>query len=146
MKLHEHTAQGLFGVTRLAEDAVEINGERFDAPLILTATELTHPWVTQPETVDEASLEPLWRAGTRVVLVGGPNDRAWPSERRRWLQRTAETRGAGVEFMEFTAACRTFNVLAREDRAVAALLFPANNKPIDSSDPAVSIPSGAVPQ
>ena len=32
---------------------------------------------------------------------------------------------AGVEVMDTSAACRTYNVLAQEDRAVAALLFPS---------------------
>jgi uncharacterized protein len=40
------------------------------------------------------------------------------------LRRLCLAHGAALEAMDLGAACRTFNVLAQEDRAVVALLFP----------------------
>ena len=40
------------------------------------------------------------------------------------LRRSVEARGVSLEFMSLGAACRTYNVLAHERRAVVAGLFP----------------------
>ncbi len=42
----------------------------------------------------------------------------------RHLGRQLAAREISLEVMDLGAACRTYNVLAQEDRAVAALLFP----------------------
>jgi uncharacterized protein len=42
----------------------------------------------------------------------------------RALRPALAARQLALEAMELGAACRTYNVLAQEDRSVAALLFP----------------------
>ena len=60
------------------------------------------------------------RDGLEVVLLGcGARLTQVPSELRRSLRDL----GLAVEFMDTGAACRTYNVLAAEDRRVAAALI-----------------------
>jgi uncharacterized protein len=42
----------------------------------------------------------------------------------RHVGRQLAAKQISLEAMDLGAACRTYNVLAQEDRAVAALLFP----------------------
>lgn len=66
-------------------------------------------------------LEPLFAAGTEVdllILGTGAAFELPPPELLRGLRE----RGIAVEFMTTAAACRTFNLLAAEERRVAALL------------------------
>jgi uncharacterized protein len=42
----------------------------------------------------------------------------------RALRAPLAARDVALEVMDLGAACRTYNVLAQEDRPVAALLFP----------------------
>jgi len=44
--------------------------------------------------------------------------------RIRELRALLASRQIALEVMDLGAACRTYNVLAQEDRPVAALLFP----------------------
>ena len=60
------------------------------------------------------------RDGLEVMLLGcGARLTQVPSELRRSLRDL----GLAVEFMDTGAACRTYNVLAAEDRRVAAALI-----------------------
>lgn len=91
------------------------------APFVLTAGGLVEEWIAGPDALDAAALEVLWPLAPRIVLLG-----ASPADPARWreLRRLCAARGVALEVMDLGAACRTFNVLAQEDRAVAALLFP----------------------
>lgn len=68
----------------------------------------------------EAILGPQQGASLELVLLGcGANFAIPPLD----LRRTLATRQVALEPMDTGAACRTFNVLASEDRRVAAALI-----------------------
>ncbi len=102
------------------KNAFRIAGIDYSGPVFVTETE-TRPW--EISTVEELCLPDGMTAGTdiRVLLVGtGDAIRPVPVEFRQTLRK----QGIGVEIMDTGAACRTFNVLLSEERAVAALLIP----------------------
>lgn len=101
---------------------VQINDRRCTAPCIVTPQQLIIDWpVPAPQQLTLQQLQPLLQLQPQIVLVGvaGGPLRA-PAELRREL----ESRGIALEFMDLGGACRTYNVLAQEGRAVAAALFP----------------------
>jgi uncharacterized protein len=99
---------------------IDIGGERLRAPFIVTADRLIRDWaVRSPSELDLAALEPLLELRPQVVLIGAHGGIA-PAPWRSQLH----SRHVAVEFMDLGAACRTYNVLAQEGRAVAAGLFP----------------------
>jgi uncharacterized protein len=94
---------------------------------------LSHPCVVSPQSLlcdwqatsiaslDATQFEPLLAGGARIVLLGAGEIQEWPSAEIRKLCRV---RGIALESMNLGAACRTYNILASEQRAVAAGLFP----------------------
>jgi uncharacterized protein len=70
---------------------------------------------------DAAALAPVWELLPRIVLLGST---ARPAAQLRALRGLFADRQIALEAMDLGAACRTYNVLAQEDRAVVALLFP----------------------
>ena len=94
-------------------------------PLILTPANLIADWtVTGLENLNESSLAPLFDLSADVVLVGtGARQRFLSSEVMMAFYR----RNIGVEVMTTRAACVTFNVLALEERRVAAALMPLDS-------------------
>ena len=74
-----------------------------------------------PQQLDDASLAALWALSPQVVLLGA-GSRSRPADRA--LRAVFARRSVALEAMDLGAACRTYNVLAQEGRAVAALLFP----------------------
>ncbi len=56
-----------------------------------------------------------------LVIVGTGDSIAYPP---RPFRQTLESLDIGVEFMQTSAACRTYNVLLAEGRRVAGVFFP----------------------
>ena len=79
-----------------------------------------------PRPIAELTLEDFAAAldlGPELILFGTGETHRFPSNH---LTTAIMTRGVGFETMTTAAACRTYNVLAAEDRrVVAALLVPA---------------------
>lgn len=101
--------------------AIHINGRRLAAPFVVAPGFLLDQWIGSAEQLVPECLEPVWAQAPRVVLVGGA---ALPAAQLRPLRTLFAGRQVALEPMDTGAACRTYNVLAQEDRAVVALLFP----------------------
>jgi uncharacterized protein len=120
MKLHEHTRAPINLVTGYGDGAIRIGAQRHTAPLILAPDHLHTPWIADLTVLDAAAFEALWPLAPRIVLLGATSAAAnLPA-----LRKLCQGHGAALESMDLGAACRTYNVLAQEDRAVVALLFP----------------------
>lgn len=105
-----------------AAGGFRIAGSRHEGS-VLVLPERTLAWpVAAPEQVTAESLAPIAAAepAVEILLLGlGPRFATVAAELR------SELRAAGivVEAMDTAAACRTYNLLASEDRRVAAALI-----------------------
>lgn len=94
---------------------------------VLIEAERTQLWpIIDPTSITLKSLEPLTEAiekissGGLVMLLGTGSE---PAPVDKNLRADLRTLGIGLEIMGTGAACRTFNVLLAEDRAVLAALI-----------------------
>jgi len=121
MKLHEHVDARMNLVMRHGDGQIQINGRTHSAPCLVAPGFLQADWIDSLDSLSEESLAPLRSLDARVVLLGT----ATPQHPRiRELRPRLSARHVALEVMDLGAACRTYNVLAQEDRPVAALLFP----------------------
>lgn len=120
MKLHEHIRSPLHLVTGYGAGFVQVGAQRHSAPLVVAPDRVQAQWIDSLAALDPAALEYLWPLSPRIVLLGA----AAPAAALPALRKACLARGAALEAMDLGAACRTYNVLAQEDRAVVALLFP----------------------
>ncbi len=107
-------------VSRYGGGEIQINGQRFQAPCIVAPGFLHAQWIADIAALTPESLEPLWPLEPRIVLLGS----ATPPASLRAVRNALAARQVALEAMDLGAACRTYNVLAQEDRAAAVLLFP----------------------
>jgi|SRR6187399_1377286 len=121
MKLHEHVEARMNLVMRHDEGQIQINGQAHTAPCIVAPGFLCTDWIPDLESLTAGSLAALWPLEPRVILLGTAT-RQHGSIRE--LRPVLAARQIALEVMDLGAACRTYNVLAQEDRPVAALLFP----------------------
>ena len=121
MKLHEHASRQLNQIARYGAGEIRIADQVLTAPCIVAPGLLVTDWIVGPDSLDIESLQVLLPRAPRIVLVGSPLQGG-----ARWqpLRRALASREIALEAMDLGAACRTYNVLAQEDRPVAALLFP----------------------
>jgi uncharacterized protein len=121
MKLHEQRQARMNLIGHYGGGSVQINGRSFSAPLIVAPDFLLPDWIGGIEELQAAALEPVWTLQPRIVLLGSATR---PQDRLKVLRSLFADRQIALEPMDLGAACRTYNVLAQEDRAAAALLVP----------------------
>lgn len=121
MKLNLEHNSNLNLVTGYGVDHLLINKVRHDGNLMLSAARIVHGWAPggfEALCVDDFTavldLEP------EVVIIGTGSRLRFP---RHALLRPLIDAGIGFEVMDLAAACRTYNILASEGRAVAAALM-----------------------
>lgn len=101
---------------------VRIGESTHRVPLIVGARSLVTDWAARSTVaLDAVLLEPVFALEPEVVIVGMQPPVERPPAAVRAL---FGARHIGLEVMEFGAACRTYNVLAQEDRRVVLALLP----------------------
>ena len=121
MKLHLANLGGKKLFTAHAPDHVMVNGERFDHSIVVLAEEVRNDWkVAEFNELNEAHFVYFLALKPDVLLFGTGARQRFPHPR---LYRGLTDAGIGVEFMDTPAACRTYNILAAEDRKVVAAIL-----------------------
>ncbi|WP_144373159.1 Mth938-like domain-containing protein [Vogesella urethralis] len=120
MKLHESNTAGANLFTAHGAGYVEINRVRHQGSLVVTADSIT-PWPPASfEALEEAHFSQLLALQPELVIFGSGSTLRFPHPR---LSAALTNAGIGVEVMDTSAACRTYNILLAEDRRVVAALL-----------------------
>ena len=121
MKLNQETTPGQQRITAYDATQVSVDGAPHALPLALDAQQILTDW--QPArtgSLDASDIAALLALRPGVVLIG-------TGTRRRLIHpailRPLIDAGIGYEVMDIGAACRTFNLLVAEGRAVAVALL-----------------------
>ncbi len=100
---------------------IKVNDKTLANSIIITPTRLIENWA--PQTIQELTTESLaFIAETRpdILLIGTGAVMSLISAE---IYGPLINLGIGVEFMDTSAACRTYNALSSENRNVAAALL-----------------------
>ena len=98
-----------------------VNGVRYEASVIVMPARPVELWnASSLELLDETSVSALGAHGADVLLIGTGRDLRFPE---RGILRSLTAAGIGVEIMDTAAACRTYNILAAEERNVLAAVI-----------------------
>ena len=111
-------------IQRYSADGFKVSGQTFDGPVLVFADQ-TVPWnapLVHDLSLDDFSVVKDSLSDVDLCLLGcGTRTQQVPKA----LREAMREKGVSVEPMDTGAACRTFNVLLAEGRAVmAALLKP----------------------
>jgi uncharacterized protein len=120
MKLHAEGAPGNY-IRSVTAESVVINGTTYRGHVIVSTDRVIAGW--QPRPVPELSLDDFAAAldlEPELILFGTGTTHRFAANR---LVTSIMSRGVGFEVMTTAAACRTYNVLAAEDRRVVAALL-----------------------
>ncbi|MGD9832195.1 MAG: Mth938-like domain-containing protein [Piscinibacter sp.] len=122
MKMQADRPEGSNAITRHAPEGVIVAGVEHRSSVLVPWKGEVLPWaVTGFEALDESSFEPLLALSPELVIFGSGSRLRFPHPA---LLKALMARRIGFETMDTPAACRTYNVLLAEGRAVvAALIF-----------------------
>jgi len=121
MKLHLSSVSGVNLFTGYGEGYVMINRQRHDQSLVVLRDRLVPGW--QPagfDALDAGDFARLAELKPEIVLLGTGERLRFPHPE---LTRALTEARIGLEVMDIRAACRTYNILAAEERNVAAALL-----------------------
>lgn len=122
MKLNLQLNPDLNLISGYGSDHLMINKVRHEGNLVVTTREVVPGWAPAGfDGLGVADIEALCRLSAEVVLLGTGAHQRFPAPQ---LMRPLFEARIGFEVMSLPAACRTYNILASEGRAVAlAALF-----------------------
>jgi uncharacterized protein len=111
-------------VRRYGGGQILIGEQLINRPCIVSPERLLLDWQAGSfAELSAAQLEPLFAFGAEIILIGSGDTQPYPDAQLRSLLR-GRGAGAALEYMSLGAACRTYNILASEQRVVVAGLFP----------------------
>ena len=122
MELTRHSATDRKVIQRYGGGGFCVSQLKFQGSLIVTSSDVT-PWhVTSFDAISFADFQPLIAlAKTIDVCLLGCGNHMQPLPPK--LRTALKDAGLTVDPMDTKAACRTFNVLTGEERAVVAALI-----------------------
>jgi uncharacterized protein len=121
LKLHLTGSSSLNLFTAYGDGYVSVNGRRIEKSVIVLPDRLIDDWGAPSfDALSAAHMVPLAGLGREIVLLGTGRLLRFP---RPEILRPLVQAGVGVEVMDVQAACRTYNILASEERRVAAALL-----------------------
>ena len=100
---------------------IRINEREIRRSMIVTPEHLITDWPPQAfADLEEAHFEVIAQLEPEIVVLGTGDRQRFPHPQ---LTRSLLARGVGVEVMDTSAACRTYNIILLEGRRVAAALL-----------------------
>lgn len=119
MKLYQDNNANTNVITGYGDDHVMISKTRHEGNVLVSAGQVVSDWAAHAGgDLAGLSAEDLARAaelGAEILIVGTGRRQRFPHP--QLLRGLIEAR-IGFEFMDFAAACRTYNILVAEGRAV----------------------------
>ena len=119
MKLYQDNNANTNVVTGYGDDHVMISKVRHDGNVLVSAERVLTGWA--PDAAGDLSglraedLAAAIELGAEILIVGTGRRQRFPQP--QLLRPLIEAR-MGFEFMDYSAACRTYNILVGEGRAV----------------------------
>ena len=132
MKLHQTRVDGRNLFTGYGPGYVSVNGTRWETSVLVLSDRVERWDVKGFDALTEASFVALAQLPIEILLLGTGPILRFPHPRLTQALRDA---GIGLEAMDTSAACRTYNFLLDEGRRVGAALLvepPAAAPPLES--------------
>lgn len=121
MKLSLDYSTAKYAIHAYEADGITINTQRYTSNVVVSPNQLLQQWgPEQVGHITEEHILQLIELAPEIILLGTGKSLQFPHPA---LSALALTRGIGFEVMDTGSACRTFNILAAEDRNVVAALM-----------------------
>jgi uncharacterized protein len=121
MQLNLETDTHRTRIHAYSESGIQIAGQWYTNNLLLTSEQIIENWQPGPvKQLKQSDLAQLFTENPEVLILGSGRHIQFPPQQ---LYAELAAKKIGLEVMDTEAACRTFNILLSEDRAVVAALY-----------------------
>lgn len=131
MKLSLDFNNAQYTINAYDHDGITVNAQHYACNIVVTPDQLMQSWGPgHIEGLQQSHIEQLVMLEPEIILLGTGRTLRFPDPS---LALYALQRGIGFEVMDTGSACRTYNVLASEDRNVIAALLVSKAEPAGTS-------------
>ena len=110
-----------YQITAVTDEAITLNGQQYTQSLIVMPEKLISPWaITDVHALSPKDITSFLEEAPDILLLGTGNKLTYPNQS---LLAPLIDAQIGVEIMTTMAACRTYTLLASENRNVCAALI-----------------------
>lgn len=121
MKLDFDEQDNQLTISSYGNDGITVGPRKLDIPFVLCGNEIyTDRLPPSPSEIDSTHLDRLIELDQSIILIGTGSQQLLLDDA---VLHTAYAAGVGVEVMTTPAACRCYNVLIGENRALLAALY-----------------------
>lgn len=121
MRFAEDDNSGRYQIRAYSAGQISVNDELLVHSAVISATQLIRDWRPQRfEDITREDIEVAAGLSPEILILGTGARMRFPHPS---LMTGLQAQGIGVEVMDTAAACRTYNVLASEQRHVVAALL-----------------------
>ncbi|MBK8960957.1 MAG: hypothetical protein IPM80_21670 [Proteobacteria bacterium] len=121
MKIDFDQHSGLLSIAAYGPGWIRVRDTRIEAPCVVTPTDIhTDMLPTAFDQLDAGHFEQMAALRPEIILIGSGSRQRFVDHARSVQMAAA---GVALESMDTGAACRMFNILVSEDRAVIAALY-----------------------
>src|SRR5436190_18226423 len=121
MKFDLARSEGRNQFTGYGEGYVSVNDRRYEGNLVVAPDHEVAAWDAESfETLTPVHFEAILALKPEIVILGTGARQRFPPPA---LMRAFADASVGFEVMDTRAACRTYNILIAEGRAVVAAIF-----------------------
>ena len=133
MKLLLNNQVAVHQFTSFAPDGMVIGENRYCKSLIVTPKKIYSNWPPQSiQEITATDLQEIIELGPELILIGTGNKLRFPPSS---ILEGASVAQLAIDFMDSRAACRTYNILAAENRRVAAGIIFEHASPHQQDSP-----------
>lgn len=121
MKLHLANPDGVNTIRAFSQRQIRVNADTYSTSVIVLPQAIKQPW--EPRSLGELNedhIAQIVEMDPELVLLGTGDRLQFPHPS---ITRALTEAGIGLEVMDTSAACRTYNIIMAEGRNVAAALI-----------------------
>jgi uncharacterized protein len=121
VKIERYQPEGRNTFTGYGAGYVEVNGKRYHESIVVSADRIVTDWpAAAVEALSADHMAAIVELAPEIVVLGTGAKFQFPEPK---ILAPVYKAGVGVEVMDTPAACRTYNILLGEGRAVVAALI-----------------------
>ncbi|MGU9957406.1 MAG: Mth938-like domain-containing protein [Arenicellales bacterium WSBS_2016_MAG_OTU3] len=118
MKFHLHNSASINLIRSITDQEIRIANDTHTNSLVIAPDTLISPWpVASIAELNEGIVAQLLHLKPELVLIGTGKKQRFPDMK---MFASLHQQNIGVEVMNSSAACRTYNILAGDGRQVVA--------------------------
>jgi uncharacterized protein len=122
MQINDESADSKYILQSCSEKGIMISDKMYTTSILVNSNKLVSPWlISSIRDLREIHLLEIIKTKPKILIIGSGKQHFYLDSK---LLFKLYANKIGCEVMQTNAACRTYNLLALDNRNVCGLLFP----------------------